>query len=90
LLVWCNTVTNSIEVLGLNVVVREYPSGFSLTGVATWPRPNQIASWSGLFHCGGLSELLDIAPMPKIPPAVRYTLAALLIAVPHIDDVFSI
>ena len=36
------------------------------------------------FHRGGLSELLDIAPMPKIPPAVRYTLDALLIVVPLI------
>jgi hypothetical protein len=36
------------------------------------------------FDRGGLSELLDIAPMPKIPPAVRYTLDALLIAVPLI------
>jgi hypothetical protein len=45
---------------------------------------HNLPRWLGLFHCGGLGELLDIAPMPKIPPVVRYTLDALLIAVPLI------
>jgi hypothetical protein len=46
-----------------------------------------------MSHLGPIAEVgryyrhvcfLDIAPMPKIPPAVRYTLDALLIVVPLI------